>query len=235
MALLDGQHVQRETNKSITAEKLLAACEHLLNAAVHPDEVTVRSIAQRAGTGVSSVSYHFGSLEQLIFSVAERVYLRLNAERLAMLQAAVQRAHPAPACIEDLIAAMVGPSIHWSLDRRSSYSVLRHMTSLAQSSDHPEIFRPMIEDIDHHRLFVPHFRKIAPWLSDVDIGFRISCLLGVRSQMTRNRRRTDELTNHALDLNNPQIVLDQGVAATAPMFTTPPIAKSNTVPNSSRY
>jgi AcrR family transcriptional regulator len=182
----DVARVQREPGKSITAEKLQAACEELLNAAEHPDDVTVRSIAQHAGAGVSAVSYHFGSVEQLIFSVAERVYLRLNAERLALLQSAVQRAHPAPTSIEDLIMAMVGPSIRWSLDRASSYSVLRHMTTLAQSSEHPEIFHPMIEDIDHHRLFIPHFRKIAPWLSDVDIGFRISCLLGVRSQMTQS-------------------------------------------------
>jgi AcrR family transcriptional regulator len=225
----------RAPNKSITAAKLQAACEDLLNAAVHPDEVTVRNIAQRAGAGVSAISYHFGSVEQLVFSVAERVYLRLNAERLALLQAAIQRAHPAPARIEDLIAAMVGPSIRWSLDPASSYGVLRHMTSLAQSSEHPEIFRPMIEDIDHHRLFMPHFRKIAPWLSDVDIGFRISCLLGVRSQMTRNRHRTDALTYHALDLRDPQVVLANVVAATAPIFTTQPSADSNTVPNSSPH
>ena len=234
-ALVDGPRVQRDTNKSITAEKLQAACEDLLNSAEHPDEVTVRNIAQRAGASVSAISYHFGSVEHLVFSVAQRVYLRLNAERLALLQAAIQRAHPAPARIEDLIAAMVGPSIRWSLDPTSSYGVLRHMTSLAQSSEHPEIFRPMIDDIDHHRLFVPHFRKIAPWLSDVDIGFRMSCLLGVRSQMTRNRRRTDELTNHALDLADPQVVLVHVVAATAPMFTTPPRANSNTVPNSSPH
>ncbi|MCR6673993.1 hypothetical protein [Devosia ginsengisoli] len=38
------------------------------------------SIARRAGAAVSAVSYHFGSVEQLIFSVAERVYMKLNAE-----------------------------------------------------------------------------------------------------------------------------------------------------------
>jgi len=216
-----------------TQHRLRTACEDLLRAAQHPDEVTVRSIAQRAGTNVAAVSYHFGSLEQLIFVVAEKVYLRLNAERLALLQAAVQRAHPGPASVEDLIVALVGPSIRWSLDPASNYNVMRHMTTLAQSSDHPEIFRPMIEDIEHHRQFIPHFRKIAPGLSEVDIGFRMSCLLGVRTQMTRNRHRTDELTDHALDLKDSEVVIAHVVAATAPMFTTPTF--SNTVPNSSRH
>jgi hypothetical protein len=109
------------------------------------------------------------------------------------------------------------------------------MTTIAQASDHPEIFKPMIEGIEHHLVFIPHFRKIAPWLSDVDVGFRISCLLGVRSQMTRNRDRTDELTGHKLDLNDPTLVIAQIVSATAPMFTTPPMPNSNTVPKPSRH
>ncbi|WP_240229363.1 TetR/AcrR family transcriptional regulator [Devosia lacusdianchii] len=227
--------MQRATAKNSTAENLQAACEELLRIAAHPDEVTVRSIARRAGASVGAISYHFGSVEQLIFSVAQRVYLRLNAERLTLLHAAVQRAHPAPVPLEDLIVALVGPSIRWSLDSTSRYSVMRHMTTLAQASDHPEIFRSMIEDVEHHLLFIPHFRKIAPWLDEVDIGFRISCLLGVRSQMTRSRDRTDELTGHRLDLDDPELVLAQVVAATAPMFTAPAAPKSNTVPNSSRH
>lgn len=220
--------------KSTTPEKLRIACEELLKAASRPEEVTVRGIAERAGTNIGAVNYHFGNVDHLIVTVAERVYRRLNAERLALLHASLQRSHPAPARVEDLIEALVGPSIRWSLDPNSSYGVLRHMTTLAQSSGHPEVFKPMIEDIDHHRLFIPHFRKIAPWLGDVEIGFRMSCLLGVRSQMTRSRERTDELTGHGLDLADPEVVIAQVVAATAPMFTAPSARHSNAVPNSSR-
>lgn len=226
--------MQNHGSRNSTPERLQAACEELLKAAEHPDLVTVRSIAQRAGANVGAISYHFGSVEQLIFSVAERVYLRLNAERLALLHAAVQRAHPEPVAVEDLVTALVGPSIRWSLDPQSSYRVLRHMTTLAQVSEHPEIFKPMVEDVQHHLVFVPHFRKIAPWLSEVDIGFRISCLLGVRSQMTRSRQRTEELTGHQLALGDPEVVIAEVIAATASMFTAAKASYSNTVPNLSR-
>lgn len=218
-----------------TTEKLTAACEHVLRHAIHPEDVTVRSIVALAGTNVSAVNYHFGSLERLIFSVAQRAYLQLNAERLALLQAAVQRARPDPAPAGDLIAALIGPSIRWSLDPKSNYPILRHMTSIAQASHHPEIFRPMIEDVEHHLVFIPHFRRIAPWLTDVEIGFRISCLLGVRSQLTRNRARTEELTDHAMDLGDAEALIAHVVAATEAMFTTPPSVSSNSVRNRSRH
>lgn len=219
---------------SATAQALQAACEELLLGATRPDGVTVRAIASRAGTGIAAINYHFGSLDKLIFLVGERVYLRLNAERLALLHKAVERAAPHPAPAADLIAALIGPSIRWSLDPKSGYQVLRHMTTIAQGSQHPEIFQPIVEDIEHHRMFIPHFRKVAPWLNDVEIGFRISCLLGVRSQMTRSRDRTDVLTGHALDLSDPDVVVAHVVAATEPMFTTPARQGSNSVPNPSR-
>lgn len=206
------------------------ACEDLLRAADCADEVTVRRIADRAGTNVAAVSYHFGSLEQLIYLVGKRVYSKLNAERLALLHHAVERARPGPPDAADLITALVGPSIRWSLDPSSRYRVLQHMTTIAQASQHPEIFRPIIEDIAHHRIFMRQFRLVAPWLSDVEIGFRISCILGVRSQVIRQRDRTETLTDHRLDLGDPDVVLAQVVAATAPMFS-----RSNNVQNPSRH
>lgn len=220
---------------SLTLDRLHSACEDLLRGASNPEEVTVRSIAARAGTSVGAVSYHFGSLEHLVFRVGERVYLRLNAERLALLQAGVQRANPEPVPAADLIEALVGPSIRWSLDPGSSYGVLRHMTTIAQASHNPEIFRPIIEGIDHHRLFIPHFRRLAPWLSDVDIGFRINCLLGIRTQLTRNRDRTEEMTNHQLDLGDAELVIAHVIAATVPMFTSPLPPDWNSVRKRSRH
>jgi len=68
----------------------------------------------------------------------------------------------------------------------------------------------------------------------VDIGFRISCLLGVRSQMTRSRQRTEELTGHRLALGDPDVVIAEVIAATASMFTAPRATYSNAVPNLSR-
>jgi hypothetical protein len=61
-------------------------------------------------------------------------------------------------------------------------------------------------------------KRIAPWLEEVDIGWRLNCALGIRSQVTRSRQRTELLTNHQMDLDNPDLVIARMVEVIAPMF-----------------
>jgi len=204
-----------------TAIRLIDACEQLLCEIDHIEQMTARRIAQVAGTPPSAVAYHFGSQEQLIVTTAERVYKRLNAERLTMLNKAVQDAAPEPPALEGVIAALIGPSVRWSLDPGSRYPVLRHMTTLAQRSGHPELYSNLIESIEHHRVFMFYFRSLAPWLSEAEIGWRISCALGIRSQVTRNRRRNEVLTSHTIDFSDADTVIAHIVAVVAPMFRRP--------------
>lgn len=206
---------------SHTAQKLMDACERVLCEVETVDDVTVRRVAAKAGANPSAVSYHFGSHEELIIAVARRVYLRLNAERLSLLQRAVARRAPDAPGLDEVIAALIGPSVRWSLDPTSSYPVLVHFTLMAQRSRDQRLYRAIIEGVEHHRAFVPHLKRIAPWLDDVDIGWRLSCALGIRSQVIRSRLRTEVLTDHEIDLADPEIVIARMVEVIAPMFRKP--------------
>jgi AcrR family transcriptional regulator len=223
-----------------TVARLMDACEQVLCEAEHLDDATVRKVVARAGTNVSAIHYHFGSHEKLIFSVAKRVYHRLNAQRLSLLQSAVDRGRPGPPVLDDLIGALIGPSIRWSLDPNSSYPVLAHVTTMMQRGKEPDLYRTMIEGIEHHRAFVPHLRRVAPWFDDSEIGWRISCALGIRSQVIRHRMRTQVLTNHEMDLDDADGVIDSMIAVILPMFARPagfrPVSSgnSNSVSNLSR-
>ena len=203
------------------ANKLVGACEQLLCEAKSIDELTARAIAAAAGTTASAVSYYFGSQEQLIIATATRVYKRLNAERMALLNVAVQKAAPNHPVVDDLIVALVGPSVRWGLDPTSRYRVLSHFTTMAQRSSKPELYRQILEGIEHHRMFVPYFRAIAPWLSEAEIGWRMSCALGIRSKVTRNRLRNELLTGHSIDVSDADEVIAQIVVVVAPMFLAP--------------
>lgn len=201
-----------------TALRLMDACEHLLCDVDTIEELTARRIAGVAHATASAISYHFGSQEALIAAVAERVYLRLNAERLTLLRKAVERNAPHAADLEEVIAALIGPSIRWSLDPNSSYPVLSHFTLLAQRHREVAHYRRIIDNIEHHKAFIPHLKRIAPWLDEVDIGWRLNCALGIRSQVTRSRSRTEVMTDHRIDFDDPDTVIGRMVEVIAPMF-----------------
>lgn len=203
---------------NITGARLIDACEKVLCEIHSIEELTARRIATAAGTVPSAVSYHFGSQEQLVIATAQRVYKQLNAERLSLLNAAVARATPSPPALEEVIAALIGPSVRWSLDSTSKYPVLNHVTMMGQRSSTPELYRPIIEGVEHHRVFFRYFRQLAPWLDDADIGWRMSCALGIRSQVTRSRQRSEILTNHTFDFSNAEEVIARIVEVVAPMF-----------------
>ncbi|EBV3599862.1 TetR/AcrR family transcriptional regulator [Escherichia coli] len=203
------------------AAKLINACEQLLCEVKSIDDLTVRSIAAEAGTTASAVSYYFGSQEQLIIATATRVYKRLNAERLSLLNAAIQATAPDPPRIDDLVAALIAPSVRWSLDPSSRYPVLSHLTAMAQLSSKPELYRQILEGIEHYSMFMPHFRAVAPWLTDAEIGWRISCALGIRSQVTRNGLRNEVLTGRSIDFSDANVVINHIVAVVSPMFRQP--------------
>ncbi|MBF9235256.1 TetR/AcrR family transcriptional regulator [Microvirga alba] len=201
-----------------TSQKLIDACEHVLREVGSLDEVTVRRIAGEADVNVSAISYYFGSQEKLIIAVAQRVYRQLNVERLTLLHNATARRAPDPPDLEEVIAALVGPSVRWSLDPRSRYPVLRHLTDMAKRSRDPDLYRSIVEDVEHHRAFFPYLRRISPWLDDAGIGWRISCALGIRSQVIRHRLRTGILTGNAIDLTDAEIVIAHMVEVITPMF-----------------
>jgi len=200
----------------------MKACEQVICEADHFDAATLRKITARANTTASAVSYHFGGQEQLLVTVAERVYQRLNAERLSLLNRALAKNAPKPPLLADIIEAMVAPSVRWALDPSSSHRVLAHLTQSAKSTQHPEIYHSIIFDVEHHRQFVPHFRTHAPWLSDAEIGWRIACVLAIRSQVLSARPRTRALTGPDFALDSADAIVAHIVAVAVPMFSRPP-------------
>lgn len=198
--------------------RLMDACEALLGGAATLDTLTVRRVATDAGVAPSMIAYHFGSLDDLAIAVAERVYRRLNTERLSLLHDAVERAAPAPPALEEVIAALVGPSIRWSLDPTSRYRVLSHFTSLAQRGGYDERCRAIIDNVEHHRAFIVHLCRVVPWLDEVEVGWRLAAALGIRSQVTRSRERVRLLTRGGIDFDDADAVIGHMVDIIAPMF-----------------
>lgn len=207
---------------SDTRTRLLDAAEKIICEAHGSLEISVRRITAEAGVNVAAVNYHFGSLERLAVATGQRVYHRLNAARLNELQAAVDRAAPATPAVADILRALIGTSVRWSLDPTSPYAVFQYLNRLTSMSDTPEIFRDMVNDVASHRIFADYLGRAAPWFDSRDIAWRLAAALGVRSQFTRHHDRNSILTGQAMTAIGAEELIDELCTIMAPMFARGP-------------
>lgn len=204
-----------------TRAAILDAAERLLAAAHSLDDVTVRRIAEEAAVNPAAIGYHFGSREKLVLAVTHRIYDRLNTERLTLLQAAIDRGAPGPAAIDEVLAALVGPSIRWSRDPSSGYGVFVHFDTITQRARDPAPRRAMAERVEHLEAFIPVLARAAPWFDLAEIGWRIHCALGVRHYSARSTERARILTGGVLDVDDTEEVVRWTVEVIAAMFAAP--------------
>lgn len=199
-----------------TADQILHAAESLI-CRHRIDDISVRRISGAAGVSASAISYHFGSREELLVEAVKVVYRRFNAERIRLLQVAIDRRAPAPPDLAEVIAALVGPSVRWSLDPNSSYRAFTNLTQLGRSTDNA-LGTPR-RRAEYLLPFVKAFGSIAPWLSEAEIGFRIHAALGIRSNVIRDRARLVALTKSAFAFDDAEEVIAMMVGVIAPMFS----------------
>lgn len=200
------------------ADQILAAAESLLVSSDDVEAISVRRIAALAAVNPSAISYYFGSRDQLLLEVLRIIYRRFNAERLQLLQAAVDARAPEPPDLAAVIAALVGPSVRWSLDPSSSYLAFVNITALMRRSHEAQVERALNGRVGYLQSFIAAFRRIAPYLTDAEIGFRIHSALGIRSNVVRDRGRLEALVGDAYDLNDADQVIALLVSVIAPMF-----------------
>ncbi len=204
--------------ESDTKGRLIAACISVIGSASKPCQVTVRTIASAAATSPAALYSHYLSLDDLIIATAEHLYVQINHERMLTLQAAIERSRPQPAPLRDVLAAMIGPPVRWSLDPMRPYAVFRHINRMQGLDGASAGLRALIDQVDQYRVFAAYLKKAAPWFDDVEIGWRINAALGVRTQVLREPRRTRLLTQDRLDLQDPDAVIELILDVVEPMF-----------------
>lgn len=201
-------------------KRLLDAAEAVVLRARNPASVSVRQVAAEAGVSVSVISYHFGSFEDLMVALAMRAYRQLNQERMAVLQAAIDRHRPEPPPVREILAALVGPPVRWALSGTGAYAILRHVYAIMVTSAHPRRFRIIEASVEQHMAIVACLTRRVPWLSEAEIGWRVNAILGIRTQVLR----TDHsalLSRGRLDLSDPEAVIDAILDIAEPMFAEP--------------
>lgn len=194
----------RPEGSSNVRDEILDAAEELF-ADLGYAGTTLREVADRAQVTQALINYYFGSK----YGVYEEVFLRhgrkISDERMARL--ASLRASGNPLKVEDVVQAFLTPSLALRATKRGR-SFLRLQARL--HTEPPEIsYKIRNEAYDHStREFASAFLEALPMLTEKEVYWRITLMIGAYMYVFSDTHRLDELAPQACNPNDPDEVLD---------------------------
>ena len=200
-----------------TMEALIGACTELIGQGVRLPDLTVRVIAKRAGVSVSAVSYHFGSLDELIAVVGQRVYSHINLRRVELFQHAVERAWPAPPPLRNIFDALVRPTV----GNDAELCFLAQIGSMLTMGSVTPQLAVLDSEMAPHQIIIDALHAQAPWLSRAETGWRVHAILGIRTHVQRRPARSRVMCDARLDLDDPEAVIGTVIDLAVAMFAKP--------------
>jgi AcrR family transcriptional regulator len=183
----------RSADSQATRERIMDAAE-LLFAKHGFDGVSVRDITQGAGVDVALVNYHFGGKQKLFDEILTRRSEVLNAERILLLDACLERARPKAPALAAIIDAFTHPLLNRST--RGSAGWKAYFAIIAQVNNSPSLgavvmtryFDPVV------RKFVDAIRLALPNCDQRDIFWSYHFLSGALTLTFAETGRIDNLS-----------------------------------------
>ena len=200
-----------------TRERILDAAEHLF-AERGFDGTSIRDVTTEAGVNLAAVHYHFGSKEDLLRAVLERVVLPANALRLEMMQAAYSR--PQEERVADLLRAFILPELRLARDLGERGQCITRLIG-RMFSEPNEVVHQLAADLfsEVGGCFIEGLHQALPDLSDEEVAFRMQCVVGV---FTFFMADTVPSPWKLIDLNDPEGATERLVSFLEPALSAPP-------------
>lgn len=179
--------------------------------------VSMRKIMDEAGVNVSSINYHFGDRDSLMRAILDDRSKAINKDRIELLDAAMDRAI-APT-VADVIDALFRPALGSERRRDVRWRRFLKVRAMLSAESSKVVRETMSANYDEmHNRFVDALAIAAPHLSRADIYWRYHCLLGVQSQSTALGYRIAAISDGAVDVDDPESMLEHVVPLMAKLF-----------------
>lgn len=143
------------------------------------DGVTMRVLAERAGTNLAAVSYHFGGKENLAVEVFRDVARRSARYRMTGLDAVERRASDSgqPPRVEDIVAVFV--DAYLGMDEPRDGILLSHFVLKHRAAPNGWTHAVVKDELDHMaQRFIQMLGQAAPKLSASEVHWRYHMMVG---------------------------------------------------------
>jgi AcrR family transcriptional regulator len=200
-----------------TRTAILAAAERLYADRGFGD-VTLRDIVAAASVNLAAVNYHFGSKDELIAELFVTRSLANNRERLRELKAA-EEAGGGRASIDDILRALVGPTLRGCLGPERERSTAARFMIRASIESVPPIRRIKNREVDHLRKFAAAMARSLPERSEVELYWGLHFALAMAHHTIRESERLTKLSDGLCDLNDVDGIIERVVAVSVMALT----------------
>ncbi len=195
-------------------ERILEAGETLMSQrGFHA--VSMREIAREAGANLGSVTYHFGTKENLLAEIYARHTVPMNRRRMELLVEA-ERISDRRERLSAIIRAFVVPAFSASADSAGGgarFTRLRAILSMEGNETAGRIIADAFDETTH--AFVEALGRCLPGADEAFITWRLHFLLGALYYTLVGGERINRLTAGRCDGNDQQAAIEQLVSATA--------------------
>lgn len=185
--------------------------------------VSMREIARAAEVNLGSVTYHFGTKENLLAAIYERHTRPMNQRRVELL-AEAERISDRDERLSAIIRAFVVPAFSSSADSAGGgarFTRLRALVSMEGNEVAGRIIAGAFDDTS--RAFIEAIGRCLPEAGEAHVVWRSHFLLGALYYTLVNGERINRLSDGRLDGADAAVAIDQLVgAATASLGAAAP-------------
>ncbi|KAA3622964.1 MAG: TetR/AcrR family transcriptional regulator [Proteobacteria bacterium] len=213
----------RKQDTSSRALILEAAEELMARRGFHA--VTMREIAREAGVNLGSVTYHFGTKENLLQEIYDRHTQPMNQRRIELLEEA-ERISDRGERLSAVIRAFVVPAFSSSADAAGGgerFTRLRAIVSMEGNEVAGRIIAAAFDDTT--RAFIEAIGRCLPQAGEAHIAWRSQFLLGGLYYTLVTGERLNRITDGRVDGSDRRRAIDELVRATTASLLAMPDAE----------
>lgn len=141
------------------------------------DGTSLRAITEEAGANLAAVNYHFGSKENLLIEILDRIVGPLNDQRLKLLDDIEMTG---PGSTKEILTAFLLPDLHSIEKLRARDPALTRFVARMYTEGTELMSRVMGRQFaETQKRFYQAFGAALPQLDEDDIEWRLHCIVGI--------------------------------------------------------
>lgn len=213
-------------------ERILAAAQRVF--LEHGFELaTVREITLQAEVNVSAINYYFGSKDELLGAVLDRIMQPYTEARVNALVHAERLAGPQGPSLAQIVEALIRPMVELSRDTTGSRPLTRLIQQIrARPNEGTSRFFTQRVDPSVFQ-FINAFQRALPHLGRADIFWRYNFAIGAVMQVLIDSDpvtfRLKRLSGDLCDTGDEEEIIAQLVAFVSAGFLAPSAARAQKV------